>query len=139
MTFQDKVVNVASRAGLKVMVKNPNYIQCSFDLGGGRSQVVHLAPVGDLVGQTVVQISTPVKELPSEPLPAQFADKLLCANGGFKIGCFGIQESLGRRVLMFSHNMILDTLDPEEFKVVVLALAATGDDWEAKLGGEDRF
>ncbi len=71
---------------LKVTVNNPDYITCGFDLTGGRPQVVHLVPAGELVGQTVVQISTPVKELPAEPRPAQFADRQLCANGRFKNG-----------------------------------------------------
>jgi hypothetical protein len=40
---------------------------------------------------------------------------------------------------MFTHNMLLDDLEPQEFAVVVATLAQTGDDFEKKFGGGDRF
>jgi hypothetical protein len=40
---------------------------------------------------------------------------------------------------MFTHNMILDALEPQEFATVVATLATTGDQFEQKFGGQDRF
>lgn len=138
-SFADHLKDVASRANLQVVVVSPTFVRCGFNLPGGRSQVVHCMPVGDLGGQTVVQISTPVAELPSGFLPGEVADGLLKANGSFKIGSFGIVEGSGKKMLLLSHNLTLETLVPEEFRIVVMALAATGDEWERKLGDGDRF
>jgi hypothetical protein len=137
-TFALKIQQIANQAGLKVMVVNDNFVGCSFGLGEGRSQTVHLGPAGDLAGQEVVRISTPVKELPAD-LPADLANQLLKMNTQFKIGSFGIMDSGGKKLLMFTHNMLLDALEPKEFATVVATLATSGDDFEKKFGGQDKF
>jgi len=139
MSFADTIENIASRAGLKVVKKNPDFVSCLMGLPGGRSQAVFLHPAGDLAGHPVVNIATVVRELPQDPLPSQVADGFLRANQGFKLGSFGILEQGGQRMLVFAHNMILDRLEPDELALVVAVLAHTGDEWEAKLGGGDRF
>ena len=139
MTFAERIEGIASRAGLNVTARNPSYVTCGFQLAAGRSQMVHLMPAGQLLNQTVVNISTPVIELHAGELPGNVGDGLLAANGNFMIGSFGIVQDSNKRVLMFRHNMILETLDPEEFRAVVATLAHTGDEWERKLGGNDRF
>lgn len=139
MMFAETIEKVATQAGLKVTVRNPNYVTCGFNLADGRTQLVHLMPIGDLLGQTVVRVSTPVTEMPAGTIPAPVAEGLLLANGSFKVGSFGVVEDGARRVLVFSHNMMLETLDSEEFRTVVATLANIGDEWEKKLGGGDKF
>ncbi|HHQ48960.1 MAG TPA: hypothetical protein ENK19_08785 [Acidobacteria bacterium] len=139
MSFADTVEGIAARAGLKVVKTNPDFVTCTMGLAGGRTQIVFLHPAGDLAGHPVVNISTVVRELPATPLPSEVADGFLRANQGFKLGSFGILEQGGQRLLVFGHNMILDRLEPDELALVVAVLAKTGDDWEAKLGGGDRF
>lgn len=138
MSFASKVEQIASQASLKVVIKNDNFVSCAFGLAGGRSQIVHLAPAGDLAGQAVVRISTPVRELPGD-LPANIANELLRLNTQFKIGSFGVMDGGAQKLLMFTHNMLLDALEPQEFALVVATLAHTGDEYEQKLGGGDRF
>lgn len=138
MSFANKVQDIANRAGLKVIVQNDDFVTCGFNLAEGRSQAVHLAPAGDLAGQQVVRISTPVQELPGE-LPQNLANQLLTMNTQFKIGSFGIIEASGKRMLMFSHNMVLDALEPQELTIVVATLAQSGDQFEKQFGGGDRF
>jgi len=139
MSFADTVESIAGRAGLKVTKKGPEFVSCNMGLSGGRTQVVFLHPAGDLAGHPVVNIATVVRELPDSPLPSHVADGFLRANQSFKLGSFGILEEDGKRYLVFAHNMILDRLEPDELALVVVVLAQTGDDWEAKLGGGDRF
>lgn len=138
MSFATKIHSIASRANLKVMIQNDNFVSCGFGLGEGRSQTVHLAPAGELAGKEVVRISTPVRELPGD-LPQNIANELLRLNTQFKIGSFGIMQGGDKRILMFTHNMLLDELEPQEFAVVVATLAHTGDEFEKKFGGGDRF
>jgi len=138
MSFSAKIQQVANQAGLKVVAQNESFVSCGFGLGDGRSQTVHLAPAGDLAGKPVVRISTPVRELPGD-LPQNIANELLQLNTQFKIGSFGVMAGGDKKVLMFAHNMLLDELEPQEFAVVVATLARTGDDFEKKFGGGDRF
>ncbi len=139
MAFAEMIETLASRAGWQVVRKTPEFITCTLALGDGRTQAVIFSPAGDLAGHPVTNIMTVVRELPPGPLPAELADGLLRANQGFKLGAFGILEQEGGRYLVFAHNMLLDRLEPDEFAVVVAVLAKTGDEWEAKLGGGDRF
>ncbi len=139
MSFAETVENIAGRAGLKVVKKNPEFVTCTMVLPGGRTQVVFLHPAGDLAGHPVANIATPVRELPPGSLPSDVADGLLRANQSFKLGSFGILVQGEKRVLVLGHNMILDRLEPDELALVVAVLAQTGDEWEAKLGGGDQF
>ena len=138
MSFASTVQGIATRAGLQVTVHNHSFVTCAFGLAGGRSQAVHMAPAGDLIGQEVIRISTRVQELPAD-LPAALANQLLKMNTQFKIGSFGVMESSGRRILMFGHNMLLGALEPSEFAIVVATLAQSGDQYEKQFGGGDRF
>jgi hypothetical protein len=135
----DTIQQLASQIGLHVNVQNPAYVQCGFTLEGGRRQLVHIMPVGDLAGQTVVHFWTPVAELPGGALPQQVANGLLAENCGFKIGSFGIRDLQGTQLLVFYQNMLLESLSPEALGTVVSVLASTGDQYEQKLGGADRF
>ncbi|MCD4751404.1 MAG: hypothetical protein K8R59_18710 [Thermoanaerobaculales bacterium] len=139
MAFAELVENIANRAGLKIIKRNPGMVTCQMGFGDGRSQQVFLHPAGDLANHPVVNISTLVRELPSSPMPSDVADGLLRANQDFKMGAFGILNEGGKRFLVFAHNMILDRLEPDEMALVIAVLAKTGDEWEAKLGGSDRF
>ncbi len=139
MSFADTIENIAGRAGLQVMKKNDEFVTCFMSLPGGRKQIVFLHPAGDLGDHPVVNISTVIRELPDGLLPSKIADGLLTANQGFKLGSFGILKQGDKRVLVFAHNMILDRLEPDELALVIIVLAKTGDEWEAKLGGGDRF
>ncbi|GEM_PF-4315626 len=140
MAFADTIQGLASRANVKVVRQSESYVQCVMGLPGGRTQMIHLLEGGDLARHQVVRISTPVTELPPGALPAEVAEGLLKANSTFKIGAFEIVEQGGKRILMFSHNMILDRLEPDELVLILAALATTGDEWEKKLGsGADVF
>jgi len=139
MNFADTIGSIASQSGLKVTKKSDNFVTCLMGLPEGRSQLVFLHSAGDLAGHPVVNISTVVRDLPKGLLPAEVADGFLRANQDFKLGSFGILEHEGERKLVMGHNMILDRLEPDELTLVILVLAKTGDEWEAKLGGGDRY
>jgi len=139
MSFAGTIQNVANKAGLKVITQNDDYVQCGFNLGENRTQLVHMMPAGDLAGQPVVRISTPVAKLPGGGFPQGVAEGLLKENGTFKIGSFNIVEQSGERLLMFGHNMLLNQLEPGELEIVVRVLASTGDEWEKKIGQGDAF
>lgn len=139
MSFAGTIQNIATQAGLKIITQNDDYVQCGFNLGGGRTQLVHMMAAGDLAGHPVVRISTPVAKLPVGGFPQSVAEGLLKENGTFKIGSFNIVEQNSERLLMFGHNMLLDQLEPGEFGVVVHVLATVGDEWEKKLGQGDAF
>jgi len=138
MSFASRIEHIAGQAGLKVTVNNDSFVTCGIGLSEGRSQLVHLAPSGDLAGRDVVRITTPVQELPAD-LPANLANQLLKMNSEFKIGSFSIIEESGQRILMFGHNMILDELEPRELSLILATLAQSGDEYEKKFGDGDRF
>ena len=139
MAFADMIEAIATRAGLQVVKKNPEFVSCTLAIGDGRTQAVFLSPAGEIAGHPITNVMTVVRELPPGPLPSELADGLLRANQGFKLGAFGILDREHDRLLVFAHNMILDRLEPDEFALVVAVLAKTGDEWEAKLGGGDKY
>lgn len=139
MAFATYLQEVASQAGLKVLTVQDNYLKCSFALPDGRHHTVHLSPAGELGPHHVVRITTPVLELPHPKFTDQLCQSLLHENGQMKVGSFAIEELQGRRLLTLHHNMILETLDPQELLLVVGALALSGDQWEQQLAGGDRF
>jgi hypothetical protein len=139
MAFATYLQEVAAQAGLKVLTVQEDYLKCSFALPDGRNHTVHLSPAGELGGHQVVRVSTPVLELSEGKLTPQFVESLLRENGQMKIGAFAIEDLQDRQLLILHHNMILDTLDPQEFLIIVGSLALSGDRWEQQLGGGDRF
>jgi len=138
--FCEVLSRVASQAKLKILQQSDNYVMCQFAFPDQRHQSVHLFYAGELGDQRIASISTPVLELPGGQLPAGVGQGLLEENGRMKIGSFAINSIANKHFLVLQHNMILDTLDPEEFRIVVGTLAVVADNWEKKLGGgEDKF
>jgi hypothetical protein len=139
MAFATYLQEVAAQAGLKVLAVKDDYVKCSFALAEGRNHTVHLFAAGQMGGHNIVRITAPVIELPDGKLDPHTALDLLHENANMKIGSFCLEEIQGHKLLTLHHNMVLETLDPQEFLIIVGALAMTGDKWEQQLGGGDRF
>jgi hypothetical protein len=139
MSFSEIIMKVARDAGLKTIKVDDTYVKCAFGLSAGRSQTVHMVMIGKLGNFTVARIYTPVLEFPGGEIPARVSEGLLRENRNMKVGSFCLEEISGHKILTLHHNMVVETLDPEEFMIVVGSLATTGDRWEHELGGGDRF
>jgi len=137
-TFAGKIRKVASAAGLKIVEATENLVVVNFMLQDGRHQKVFLAPVGELQGYTIVDIWSVVQEVTGD-YPQHFANRLLRENGSHKVGYWGIETIGGHSHLGCHHAMVLDTLDPAEFKVIVLTLAIEADQMEKELQAGDVF
>jgi len=133
------IQNLATQAGLKVTVQNDDYVQCGLGLPNNRSQLVHIMSAGNFGNQNVAHIWTPVTQLPGAGLPGEIANGMLRENANFKIGAFGVREVQGSQLLVFFHNVVLESLDASELMTVIGVVGTTGDQWEQKLGGGDQF
>ncbi|MDY0110032.1 MAG: hypothetical protein RBT60_08870 [Candidatus Krumholzibacteria bacterium] len=133
------VQQLANQVGLQVTVQNPDYVQCGIGLPNGRKQLVHLMTAGNFGDQTVVQVWTPVVQMPAGGLPANVANGLLQENATFKIGGFGIRQVQGAALLMFYQNVVLESLSPQALMTTIGVVGSTGDQWEQKLGNSDMF
>ncbi|MBI2299735.1 MAG: hypothetical protein HYU66_12480 [Armatimonadetes bacterium] len=137
--FVTRIRKLAEQAGFRVLSGDEDYVLAMFQYPGGRTQQVLLHPVGTVQGYPIVEIVSAAKEI-SEDLSAPLANRLLRENGEHSIGYWGIIAGPeGKALIGMHHNMMLDTLDPEELKVIVTALGVRADDLERELSGEDVF
>jgi len=133
------IQNLASQAGLQVMVQNKDYVQCGIGLADNRKQLVHMMPVGEFGDKQVLHVWTPVAQLPTPQLPADVANGLLVENATFKIGAFAIRQVENAYLLVFYQNVLLETLTPQDLAMTIGVVGQTGDQWEQKLGNSDQF
>ena len=137
--FAQKVRSVAEQAGLKVLEANDNLVVSVFTTEAGRTQKVALVPMGELAGCQIVGIFSVAAELTGEIDP-NLAVRLLKENGKHKVGYWGIIEGTDKTMIGIHHDMVLETFDPEEFRVVVPMLAILADKLEKELSpGADKF
>jgi len=133
------IQNLADQANLQIHVQNENYVQCGIGLPENRKQLVHLMSVGEIGDKQVIQIWTPVAQLPTPELPSDVANVLLVENGNFKCGAFAIRKIEDAHLLVFFQNILLESLSPQDFAITIGIVAQTGDQWESKLGTTDQF
>ena len=137
--FAQKIKKVADKAGMKVLESSDSLVIANFNIGGNRQQRVGLTPLGDLLGCTIVGIFSLALEI-SGDLDPNLANRLLKENGRHKIGYWGITKGTDKSFLGIHHSMILETLDPEELRIVLDTLATMADGLEKELGpGTDKF
>lgn len=137
--FAERIHQVAAKAGVKVVEASDSLVVTLFVFADGRTQKVFLAPVGELQGHTIVDVWSVAAEV-SGYFDERLAVRLLRENGNHKVGYWGI-ESIGDQTYLGCHHaLLLETLDPEEFHVVVYTVAVQADELEKELAaGEDRF
>lgn len=137
-TFVERVNEVAVAAGLVCQTQSAQHVVVAFDVGDGRRQLVHLTEAGELYGTTAVNVVSFAAEL-TEPLPPEDAGRLLSENGNHKIGYWAVYETQQTRLLGIGHNVLLEGLAPDAFRVLVTTLALEADLRERNLSEEDRF
>lgn len=137
--FAQKVSAVAQSAGLKVLESHDNLVVSVFTTEGGRIQKVLFVPMGELAGCNIVGIFSVAAEISGEIDP-NLAVRLLKENGNHKVGYWGVIEGKDKTLIGIHHDMVLETFDPEEFRVVVPMLAILADQLEKELSpGTDKF
>jgi len=140
MSFKEIVTELAEKSNLNLKWENDDSARLLFTETDGRTQLMVLVNIGDLAKFPVVEISSAVTDIPAGPLPGALADKLLTQNDQFKIGSFAIKNLGEKRLLLFHHNMILNRLEPDEFRLILEVVAHTADTMEKDFtGGGDKY
>lgn len=137
--FPERIRQVAEKAGVKIVEASESLVVSQFVFSDGRTQRVFLAPVGELRGQMIVDVWSIASEV-SGYFDERLAVRLLRENGNHKVGYWGI-EAIGEQTFLGCHHaMLLETLDAEEFNVIVYTVAVQADELEKELAKEaDRF
>lgn len=135
-----KVADIASLAGFKVgpHPQVANMLVCGFDMGGGRTQTVYIAPCGKLPdGSDVIAFQSPCMALKKGLLTGmsrKTALDLLTRNGNLGCGAFCIENFGEIDVLCVRSTQIVDTMEVEEFSLHVSAVAVIADEYERENG-----
>lgn len=133
--FMAKIESVASKSGLKVLRGAGGMVLALFRYPDGRTQQVFIHRVGQLEGCEMVEIVSIAAEFRGV-LNQEFANELLRENATHSVGYWGIiQGPDGQAMLGIHHSLVLDTLDPEELKIVVTGLGVRADAMEERLQG----
>lgn len=134
--FVERIKQVAQAADLKVLEASDDLVVAMFRYASGRTQQVYMHRLGPLDGCQIVEIVSIARELNGDFDP-QLALRLLRDNGTHKVGYWGLVEGPdGQSLLAAHHAMILDTLDPEELRIIVTALGVQADNLEREFGGD---
>lgn len=137
--FAQKIRTIAEKAGMRILEEDAgDVVAVGFRFSDGRTQLAFLAPVGELKGTTVVDIWSRVMDVNGD-LDQRLANRLLRENGSRKAGYWGIEKVAGVERLGCHHAMVLETLDPDEFKVMVTTVAKSADQLEEELTKKDDF
>ena len=116
-------------------------IRCRFQLAGGRQQTVEIEPVTRTPEDNHVISFFSRCELLGKSLFDQLsgtqANSLLRLNSTLPIGYFCIKDIDGQRYLGVRSTQLLETMDLEELRVNLGALAQLADQWEERLDKDE--
>jgi Putative bacterial sensory transduction regulator len=136
--FVERVTELCKAAGIKVRGVDEDGLAADFVFENDRSQQIVFTKAGELLGKTIVGISSPVAHLDDHPLTPDAAQAVLRVNGRLKLGSFAVSPE--GDVLVVQQNMLLEDLVADELKTIVLTLVKVADDAERELtGGKDAF
>lgn len=117
-------------------------VRCKFNLPNGRTQMVDIEPVTAIPsGLQIIAFFSRCERLTSRffgNISGTQALRILKFNSTIPIGYFCIKEIEGQRFLCVRSTQILETMDKEELKMHLNAVAQLADSWEEKLG-QDEF
>lgn len=134
MSFSEFVETVAEKAGVPVKKKD-NSVVVTCDVGEGRTQNVVVALFGQERGNLIIGFSSAVLKMPAgQMLNQKTANELLRKNADLPHGAWAIEKIEDSEYLVVFDTQIAQTMDPEEFKASVEALAFYADKMEKKLG-----
>lgn len=137
-----KVEEIAALAGYKVLRHPGGGLQLGFDMGGGRSQVVFVVPVGRTGdGKEVVHFFSPCGTVKKGFLKGgarSIAEDLLRRNATLLWGAFALTKAGDQEGIIVYAPAIVDTMEVEEFRAHVNYLAIVADQYE-KEQGKDTF
>jgi len=141
ISFSDYVRAVAARAGLRVQQQSDFEVTADFDMGDKRTQRVWIGLVGeDSEGNLIISISSPAHRMrPGQKLSLEFANQLLCENASLAHGAWAIRKTKEYDYLVMFDTQIVGSMDPEELRASVVAVAARADQMEKKITGGDVF
>lgn len=135
MSFAEFVETIAEKAGMTVNKPDDSSIVVHFDTGEGRTQRLIVKPVGQEGGNLIVGFYSAVLEMPAgQMLNQKTANELLSENAHLYHGAWAIEKIEDSEYLVVFDTQIAQTMDPEEFKASVRALAFFADEMEKKLG-----
>ena len=140
MNIGEKIKTITEQAGFTVAESDIDSVLLFFDMGKGRSQRVMIRGIGnDKLGQKIIGISSPAMCFPAnESLGQVTANKLLQENAKSAHGAWAIEVLEDKAYLVMMDTQILDTMQKEELRASIGAVAASADKLENELG-EDNF
>ncbi len=135
-----KVNEIAALAGYTVQPHDQveDMLVCPFDMGGGRSQIVYIHPVGQTPdGMEIISFFSPcaaVKQGFLNGLSKRHAVDLLRRNGMLLGGQFAVVDFGNIDLLVVRSTQIVDTMEVEEFRMHANLVAMVADDYEREMG-----
>lgn len=139
----EKIADIATLAGMKGEVDEDKlHFVAGFNLGEGRSQMVYVRATGrapnDAPFVTFFSPCLTVKTGLLKGISKEQALDLLVRNEQVPFARYGVWKQDGKDMIVASIDHLLDTLDPEELKHNMWAVALAADVYE-KEHGQDKF
>lgn len=137
-----KLADIAALAGVKGKFDaDEGHFVTGFNLPGGRSQMVYIRYLGTgPEDKPLVMFFSPARVIKKglfAGLSQKQAVELLTLNQSMMFARFGIHDTPNAMLVVASVDMLLDTLDVDEFKMATFSVALAADTYEQKYGGDD--
>ena len=138
-----RIAEVAKLAGIRGQIdEQAMMFRSTFGLDNGRSQLVVVRKTMNARnGGPVVTIFSPCVELDAGWLKGISKDQalgLLRANERFPFARYGLSTMGGKEMVIASMDVLLDSLDAEEFGTYIWSVATVADAYEAQHK-QDKF
>lgn len=138
--IMERVAEVATLAGLKGKVSDDGTSFISgFNFDDGRSQMVLARAIRTPKGPGICVFSAAARYKKGffGKLSREDAIELLRRNDKLCFARYGIRETDTEMMVVASVDLILETMDPEEFAAALSSVALAADVWEERTGKDD--